>query len=133
MTDLREALAQLADGVETVLSEPPFDALINTAHLSYRLKVAREALAAVPEPEYDARAEVERLRDLLRHFRNRLLALSPLGDEMVEQMDAALSFDPRPAEPEAWEECHGVGGGDCRRDVARAQRDEEQRLQDGEQ
>ncbi len=52
MTDLREALAQLADGVEQVLSEPPFDALISTAHLSYRLKVAREALAAMPvEPE----------------------------------------------------------------------------------
>lgn len=40
--------------------------------------------------------EVERLRALLTHFRNRLLVYSPLANDMICEMDAALSFDPRP-------------------------------------
>jgi hypothetical protein len=38
--------------------------------------------------------EVERLRGLLAHFRNRLLAYAPLADDMIAEMDAALSFNP---------------------------------------
>jgi hypothetical protein len=38
--------------------------------------------------------EAERLRGLLTHFRNRLLAYAPLADDMIAEMDAALSYDP---------------------------------------
>ncbi len=110
MTDLREALAQLADGVETVLSEPPFDALISTGHLSYRLKVAREALAAVPvEPERNDERDQIGVCEHCDHVVAR-------GGERIQTRHAVAcshlhirAYVPaRPVEPEAWEWGMGV-------------------------
>ena len=82
------------------------------------------------DDEEHARREIERCRDVdFGHrpapvFERRRPGIAPGEWERV---------DPGPRRICACEpgQCHGVGGGDCRREVARAQRDEQARLQDG--
>jgi hypothetical protein len=56
--------------------------------------MAQSKIPGTRSVEVGPLAEVERLRGLLAHFRNRLLVYAPLADDMIAEMDAALAFDP---------------------------------------